>query len=295
MINLNKNVDFRIVTVLKQSEQALQEVGIESGLAKLEVTVLLSYVLSKPKSYFIAWPEAVVNQGQYAMYQALLERRINGEPLAYIIGQKEFFSLLLKVTPDTLIPRPETELLVETILERFKNHKLLPINILDLGTGSGAIAIALAKTRPAWQITAIDKSEQALNVAKENAEVHQLSNINFIKSDWFSNLQNNIKYDCIVANPPYLAADDPHLTTEIKFEPKTALVADNNGLADLKYIISQAHHYLNPKGILILEHGFAQQAELEQIIEQLKSEINFVDYDFLNDYATLPRAVIIKW
>lgn len=295
MIDLHKNRELKIATVLTQSEQALKDAGIDKILCKLEATVLLSYVLSKPKSYFFTWPDALINQGQYAMYQALLERRINGEPLAYIIGQKEFFSLLLKVTKDTLIPRPETELLVEIILEKFKHNKNLPVKILDLGTGSGAIAIALAKTRSVWHVTAVDNSESALKVAQENAKVHQLNNIEFKYSNWFSNLNNNLKFDCIVANPPYLAAHDPHLANEIRFEPKTALIADNQGLSDLEHIIAYAGSYINNNGILVLEHGYDQQQKLKEIIDKLKEQAGFSEYSFLNDYAGLPRAVIIRW
>lgn len=290
-----------INNILKKSELALINSNIYSGdhahqsaatnavlEAKLDASILLSHVLAKPRLYLHTWPEQVLTIGQCAMFWALIERRCVGEPIAYIIEQKEFFSLVFLVNHHTLIPRPETELLVELILERFKHHQQ-DLKILDLGTGSGAIAISLAKTRTNWQVTAVDNSESALKVARQNAALNNTANVEFILSDWFSQVDNGMKFDCIVANPPYITDNNPHLIQgDLKFEPKAALLSPNNGLLDLEKIVKLAKNYLNPKGLLILEHGYDQRA---QISAMLSSIPEYSQIEVFDDYSGLPRII----
>ncbi len=284
IININK--------AIKLAETELITVGTDKNTANIEASVLLSYILVKPKSYLLTWPEQEISTGQFAMYNTLIEKRKAGEPIAYIIGQKEFFSLLFNVDSNTLIPRPETELLVEIVLEKFKAQSNSVLNLLDLGTGSGAIAVALAKTRSAWQITAIDKSEQALSMAKRNAKYHLAENINFVLSNWMDNLDENQKFDCIVANPPYIAENDPHLEQgDLRFEPKMALVAENNGLADIEYILKQGVNFLKPNGIILIEHGYQQLPAIKAIVESLDG---YSEFNSIIDYAGLPRVIELK-
>lgn len=282
-----------ISKAIRHGEQTLNSAGANSQTANLDAMVLLSYVLVKPKSYLLTWPDELLNVGQTAMYETLLQRRSKGEPIAYITGQKEFFSLMFKVTSETLVPRPETEILVETVLDKFKTHKNDDVHILDLGTGTGAIAISLAKTRPNWQVTAVDKSINALNVAKENAKLHNVSNIHFVQSHWLQSIEPNTKYDVILSNPPYIAANDQHLLTDIKFEPRSALVAEKNGLEDLEEILMSSKKHLTDNGYLIIEHGSTQLDGIKEIVS--KSDVWTQD-DLVSicDYAGLPRFVLLK-
>lgn len=293
---MNKEVPMKeiinISKAIKLAEEQLITVSLDKNIANIEAVVLLSYILAKPKSYLLTWPEQEITTGQWAMYNTLIEKRKLGEPLAYIIGQKEFFSLMLNVDSNTLIPRPETELLVETVLEKFKTQSHSKLNLLDLGTGSGAIAIALAKTRPAWKITAVDKSELALAVARKNAILHQADNICFMKSHWTDALEQDQQFDCIVTNPPYIAANDPHLEQgDLRFEPKTALIADNNGLADIEYILKQSYYFLKPNGLMLIEHGYQQLQDIKSIVDNLEL---YSEFSSIKDYAGLPRVVVIR-
>lgn len=280
----------KISDVLDQGEQNLINSGTDQQTAKLEASVLLSHILAKPKSYLLTWPDKQLTTGQIAMYATIVQRRTQGEPISYITGQKEFFSLLFKVTPEVLIPRPETELLVEYILNYFDQDK--KIKILDLGTGSGVIAVSIAKTRLEWNITAIDKSSTALKVAQENAKSQKVDNIEFILTDWFDDINLNTKYDCIVANPPYIAANDKHLDDiDITYEPRSALVADNNGLADIEKILTQAKDYLNPQGVLLIEHGYQQVEDIKAMYNKLNT---YTSFESVQDYSGLDRFVVIK-
>ena len=288
-----------IFNLLQQAEQILLDSPkyIEDSKrdAQFDASILLAYVLAKPRVYLLTWPEQLLSIGQTAMFFALVERRAQGEPIAYITNQKEFFSLILSVNNSVLIPRPETELLVETVLAKYEADET--IRILDLGTGSGAISIALAKTRPNWQVTAIDKSATALEVAKKNAKTHNTANIEFILSDWFENLSNQ-KFDCIVANPPYIDSHDTHLSNgDVKFEPMSALVAKNNGLADIEHIISYAPLYLNLNGILIFEHGYNQLPDIKNIFTELENnnkKNKWTNFESIKDYSDCDRAVILQ-
>lgn len=233
--------------------------------AALEAQVLLAHALNCERVYLYSWPNKEVTEPQQQQFETFIARRIAKEPLAYILGYKEFWSLKLKVTPDTLIPRWDTELMVETTLAKLPNDK--PLRILDLGTGCGAIACALASERPNWQIVASDVSAAALSVAQENANSHQLNNVQFIQSDWFANLAGQ-RFDAIVSNPPYIRETDLHLTQgDLPAEPKLALTAGPLGLESFKLILSQVKQYLNTNGLLAFEHGFDQGEAVRSLLE----------------------------
>lgn len=255
-----------------------------SATAALDAQVLLAHVLAVDKTYLYTWPERLLGEQEEATYRQLIERRGQHEPVAYITGHREFWSLDLIVTPDTLIPRPETELLVELALERLPETSMT--SAIDLGTGTGAIALALASSRPQAQITAIDNSAAALAVAKRNAEHHQLSNVSFLKNHWLQGLSLP-RQDVIVSNPPYIDASDPHLLIgDLPYEPSTALVADDDGYADIKTIIAQAPQMLKKNGWLLFEHGY-QQAE---IVAVLLEKAGFSAVKSYSDLANLPRV-----
>lgn len=263
-----------------QISQCIKSASIDSR----ETEILLCYILRVSRSYVLSHPEQRLSPIQLQQWHELVQRRKNGEPIAYIIQQREFWSLAMNVTPATLIPRSETELLVEIVLKNLPEICQFPI--LELGTGSGAIAIALAKMRPTWQIVATDISDAALHVAKTNAAKHQVSNITFIQSDWYNNLKQTT-YTAIISNPPYIAKDDIHLTQgDLPFEPQLALVSGDDGLAALTHIIEKSSPFLSNDGWIFLEHGFDQEAATQQLLKkQHFSEITTI-YD-LND---LPRV-----
>ena len=238
-----------------------------SDSAKLDAQILLAFVLDKELSYLLTWPEKALTKQDKQQYLALLDRRISGEPIAYIVGVKEFWSLPFMVSPATLIPRPDTEILVELVLEQFADFDTL--HCLDLGTGTGAIALALASEQPNWQIDAIDFSLDAVKLAQKNAKKLQLSHVNIFQSDWFSAL-NERKFDVIVSNPPYIDKLDENLSQgDVRFEPESALVADEHGLGDIKHIAQQALKYLNSQGSLFFEHGSEQGEAVRNILTAL--------------------------
>lgn len=227
---------------------------------KLDAQVLLAFYLRQPRVYLWTWPEDRLDASTWLAYQDAVVCRKQGQPIAYILGKKEFWSLEFSVDPCTLIPRPATETLVQAVLDVMD---LEPIKLLDLGTGTGAIACALASERPAWQIWGTDKIPQAVKLAQNNQQALNLPDIHFIQSDWFTELIGH-QFDVIVSNPPYLNANDPHLATaDVAFEPRSALVAHDDGMADLDEIIVKSKAYLNQGGCLFLEHGFQQAAKVQ--------------------------------
>lgn len=233
--------------------QHAQQTLAASETPRLDAEVLLAHVLQKPRTYLLTWPERELDSAIYAQFQSLLTQRQQGVPVAHLLAEREFWSLPLKVNNSTLIPRPDTETLVETALELGQPHE----QVLDLGTGTGAIALALKSERPQWQLTAVDKSAAAVALATENAK-HLRLQVDVRQSDWFSALAGQA-FSMIVSNPPYIAADDPHLQQgDVRFEPHSALVAAAEGFADLEQIIKQAPAYLNAGGWLVLEHGWQQ-------------------------------------
>ena len=267
-------------------QQATKQLEPVSDSAQLDAELLLCSVLKKERSFLHTWPERELEQSDYSLFIDLLIRRIKGEPVAHILGERDFWTLNLEVTPDTLIPRPETELLVELALEHIPQDQ--PVQILDLGTGSGAIALSLASERPLAHITATDFSSAALEVAKQNAAKHQLKNISFIQSRWFTEISNQ-NFDFIVSNPPYICEADPHLDQgDVRFEPRSALTSGKDGLDDIREIISQAHNYLSNHGVLLLEHGYDQA----DAICDLLNSAGFEQVSDHFDYNNQPRVAI---
>lgn len=265
-------------------QQALQILP-NSPAPRLDVEVLLAHLLTVSRHYLYTYPERTLTAEEFAAWQQLLARRQQGEPMAYILGQREFWSMDLTISPATLIPRPETEHLVEQTLAR------IPLNavwqIADLGTGSGAIALAIAKERPLAQIYAVDKSIAALQIAKLNTLRLQTNNVYCLAADWLTAFRP-ASLDVIVSNPPYLAASDRHLTEgDVRFEPRTALVAGEDGLEDYRTIIAQAKLVLKSSGHLLLEHGCDQASSIVQLLQQQ----GFIVINRYQDLAGLARIV----
>ena len=253
-----------IQALLAEGQSILSE---SSDSPLLDCQLLLCHVLDKSITYLMTWPEQTLSDEQVAQYQALFSRRVNGEPIAYIVGERDFWSLTLKVAPSTLIPRPDTETLVELVLAHFQSEEL---KCLDLGTGTGAIALALASEQPSWHIEAVDFNESAVKLAKQNAQLNQLERVNIYQSDWFSNVSAEKSFDVIVSNPPYIDENDEHLGQgDVRFEPLTALVADNNGFADIEHIAAEAKRFLKNNGRVYFEHGYQQGEQVRHILSNM--------------------------
>ena len=245
--------------------QAAVEQNRSSDTSQLDCELLLCHLLDVDRSWLKTWPDREISSDHQQRFQQLLQRRIEGEPIAHIVGSQGFWTLNLKVSPDTLIPRPETELLVETALELDLPTRA---RILDLGTGSGAIALALASERQHWQIIGADLVPGAVELAKHNCQRHKLENVTFLQSNWYSDIATR-SYDLIVSNPPYIEQGDRHLSEgDVRFEPVSALVSDNGGLKDLDTVIEQGPNYLSPGGWLVVEHGYQQGSAVRELFEQ---------------------------
>lgn len=237
-------------------------INYDRAAARLDAEVLLTHVTGLSRTTLFAWPHRLLIPDHCQHFAALIRRRCTGEPVAYLIGQREFWGIELTVSPATLIPRPDTELLVSWALNQFPAHSAC--RGVDLGTGSGAIAIALATERPQWQMIAIDHSRAALNIAAGNRDRLQLNHVQFIQGDWLNAIAAQC-CDLIIANPPYIAADDPHLQCgEVRFEPQTALTAGQDGLAAIDCIIADLMRCLIPGGWVAIEHGWQQAAAVRQ-------------------------------
>ncbi|WP_449122026.1 peptide chain release factor N(5)-glutamine methyltransferase [Pseudomonas viridiflava] len=236
----------------------------DSPTARLDAELLLAAALGKPRSFLHTWPERIVSTEAALAFSGYLQRRRTGEPVAYILGQQGFWKLDLEVAPHTLIPRPETEMLVEAALELVP--AFAPTQVLDLGTGTGAIGLALANDRRQWKITAVDRVPEAVELAERNRQRLQLDNAEVLNSHWFSALEGR-QFDLIISNPPYISEADPHLSMgDVRFEPGSALTAGPDGLDDLRTIISEAPAYLSPGGCLLLEHGYDQGPAVRELL-----------------------------
>lgn len=243
--------------------------------ARIDAEILLAYVLNKTRTSLYIHVFSTLNEAELNHFQQCIEKRLAGIPIAYIVGQREFWSLTFDINEHVLIPRPETELLVELALK--EGDKRLNLNvvkekeslrILDLGTGSGAIAVAIATEKPQWHITAIDICPQALSIARHNAQKYQCNNITFFQSSWFEAIPPDQTFDIIIANPPYIAAEDEHLMQgDVRFEPKKALVSPQDGLSCLFHIIQYSLARLSPKGLLLIEHGGKQYDIIKRCFE----------------------------
>ena len=253
--------------LLHHDSKTLQAaLNLDPSSARIEVQCLLQGVLRVNRAHLVTHSEQALTTAQQENYLAWFERRLQGEPIAYLLGEREFFGLNFKVTPATLIPRPDTELLVELALRRIPQQGVC--RVLDMGTGSGAIALSIAHARPGAEVVAVDASESALQVARDNQKNLNLSNVNLLISDWFSGLAQQ-HFDVIVSNPPYVAASDEHLGLgDVRFEPLSALASGEDGLRDIRRIGAQALKHLNARGWLMLEHGYDQAERVREILRQ---------------------------
>lgn len=258
----------------------------QSGLVPVDARVLLAHVLDCDRAWLVAHADDALARADAEAFFALAKRRRDGEPVAYLVGRREFWGLELAVTPAVLIPRPETETLVEALLARLPADR--PLRLLDLGTGSGAIALALAKERPRAQVLATDVSRDALDVARANAQRLALANVAFLRSDWYAGVDPG-PYDAIASNPPYVAAGDPHLAEgDLRHEPRTALTPGGDGRAALRTIVAGARARLVPGGVLAVEHGHDQS----EAVQRLYADAGFAGIAVCRDLAGLPRVVV---
>ncbi|MDC5821078.1 peptide chain release factor N(5)-glutamine methyltransferase [Vibrio europaeus] len=278
------SADSSVESTLKKAVQQLQESGSDSP--SLDAAVLLCHALDKPRSFLLTWPDKILEAQQLSDYQNLLQRRLSGEPIAYITGEREFWSLPLKVSPTTLIPRPDTERLVEVALDK---ASLNQGDILDLGTGTGAIALALASELPSRNVWGVDLKTDAQQLAQSNATALNLTNTQFLAGSWFEPIPSGTEFALIVSNPPYIEKEDPHLTQgDVRFEPLSALVAEEKGLADIRHIATQARSYLINEGWLMFEHGFEQG----EAVRNLLLSLGYDHVETYKDYGDNDRVTI---
>lgn len=280
-------IDRLVNDAAKQIEQSAS-----SDSAKLDAELLLASIIKKPRSYLFAYPEIELNTNDISAYGALVTRRVAGEPIAYILGEKEFWSISLEVGEGVLIPRPDTECLVEAVLQ-------LPLAddamVVDLGTGSGAIVLSLASEKPSWTLLATDLQQQALQIAAKNhkrqLQLAKANNVTLLQASWMSAFASN-SFDLVVSNPPYIDKSDRHLTQgDVRFEPRSALVSGSDGLADIELIAEQACCCLKPNGYLVVEHGY-QQADA---VCELLAKKSYKNINSQQDYAQKPRFVVAQY
>jgi release factor glutamine methyltransferase len=257
--------------------------GAADRIDPSEARLLLAHALAVPRADLVAHPERVLDEGARGRFAALAARRAAGEPIAYIVGEREFWGLALRVTPAVLIPRPETELLVERALERLPEDE--PARVLELGTGGGAVAIALARERPRLRVVATDVSEDALALARENAARHGVA-LELVRGDWLAPVGAE-RFRMIVSNPPYIASSDPHLARgDLRFEPRAALAGGHDGLDCIRRIVREAGAHLEPGGWLLLEHGYDQGGRCRELF----AAAGYADVHDFADLAGQPRV-----
>jgi len=258
-----------------------------SDSARLDIELLLCAVLDKPRSYLFTWPEKTLSADEQFQLEGFVERRKQGEPVAHIVGHTGFWTLQLAVSPDTLIPRPDTERLVELALDKIPAQGG---RVADLGTGSGAIALALASERPDCQLVGCDRVQDAVALAERNRQQLGLNNVEFVQGSWFEPLTG--RFDLIVSNPPYIDPADPHLSQgDVRFEPDSALTADEQGMADIRHIAERAPQYLQPGGWLMFEHGYDQGSASVALLQQL----GYQGVATMQDYGNRDRVTLGCW
>ncbi len=272
------------ITIKQALHNAIAQLSTDE--AKLEAQLLLQQVLQVNHAWLITHADDALSHQQASSFNALIEKRRTGQPIAYILGNREFYGLNLQVTPDTLIPRPDTETLVEAAINCIAPTQLA--RVLDLGTGSGAIALAIASQRPLSKVLAVDASQAALTIAQANAKQHQLSQIEFILSDWFSAI-NEQAFDVIASNPPYIESNDAHLSQgDLRFEPVSALASGIDGLDDIRQIVARAPKHLKPEGWLMLEHGYNQA----KVVAKLMTDAGLIHIKTLQDLGGNDRVTM---
>jgi len=268
-----------VAGLLAEAKKRLQD----SDSPAVDAELLLCHVLGKPRSFLFTWPEQEVDELPAAQFHQLLTRRVSGEPVAYLLGRREFYGHAFLVSADTLIPRPDTELLVEVALEKLPAEQ--PLRIADLGTGTGAIAISLGLARPAWQLLAVDYIVAVLDLVERNVRRLRAVNVTPLQSSWYSRLEG--AFDAIVSNPPYIRADDVHLKRgDVRFEPRSALVSGDDGLDDIRLIIEGAPARLRAGGLLALEHGYDQGAAVRELFRRA----GFESVETRRDYGANERV-----
>ncbi len=266
----------------------------ESETPALDLELLLGHVLGRDRTYLYTWPDKVLNEQELVAFRQLVSKRAQGVPVAHLVGSRDFWTLTLAVSDKTLIPRPDTETLVQAVLDRVGMHSgsgAAVERLLDLGTGTGAIALALAKEMPQVEIVGVDYDEEIVQLADNNAARNQINNCTFLVSDWFSNLAGRT-FTVIVSNPPYIESGDPHLRQgDLRYEPASALVSGEDGLADIRRIIVGSRTHLAPKGYLFLEHGYNQSLAVQALLE----EAGFSDVGSIQDLGGHPRVTCGQW
>ncbi len=275
-----------LVTIETALSDAALTLSAASESPKLDAEALLAWILGTPRSYLFTHPEEELRNRPASDFSAAVERREKGEPVAYITGSKEFWSMELNVSRDTLVPRPETETLVEQALQLIPENR--PCRVLDLGTGSGAIAIALASENPEIEIVATDSNSKALAVARENANQHKLQNIRFLQGDWTEPVVDQT-FALVICNPPYVRDDDPALD-KLRYEPRSALAAGPDGLDAIRRIAKDVKSVVEPDGSLLLEHGAEQQDAVATVLQ----ENGWVDIECIKDLAGHPRVTTAR-
>jgi release factor glutamine methyltransferase len=268
-------------------QQAIAQLQ-ESESPRRDAEILLGYVTGKARTFILAFGETKLTAAHQQELSVLLARRVKGEPVAHLVGEREFWSLPLRVSPVTLIPRPDTECLVEQALARMP---ATPCSVLDLGTGTGAIALAIASERPDCDLMALDLIPEAVELARDNASRLGITNVQVLQSNWFSAL-NTQRFAVIVSNPPYIDGEDPHLSQgDVRFEPRSALVADNHGFADLRTLIESSRDFLEPGGWLLLEHGWQQAAQTRELF----TDAGYTEIQSCQDYGGNDRLTVGRY